>query len=76
MDYIQRNGSLSVAKRVEQGAALVSMVVNRSAGGKAELSDFLPDRTTSQDDDEGEPGTVEDVMALLQGLAMPSRKAA
>ncbi|MFK3973778.1 hypothetical protein ACI2KS_23985 [Pseudomonas sp. NPDC087358] len=75
MDYIRRNGSLSVVRQIEQGSALVSMVVNRSAGGKAELADFLPDRSAEVEDEDGEEGTVEDVMSLLTALATP-RKAA
>lgn len=54
----------------------MSMVVNRSAGGKAELSDFLPDRSAGDEDEEGEEGTVEDVMGLLMALATPGMKAA
>ncbi len=65
-----------MVKKIEQGSALISMVVNRSAGGKAELDDFLPDRTARDEDDDGKEGTVEDVMGLLMALAKPSKKAA
>ncbi|MHA6196825.1 phage tail assembly protein T [Pseudomonas wadenswilerensis] len=40
--YRDRHGSLSVVRRAELAAALVAQQVNRSAGGKAELYDFMP----------------------------------
>jgi hypothetical protein len=76
MEFIRRNGSLNIGHRLEQGFALVSMVTNRVNGGKAEISDFLPDRSANDDSAEGEEGTVQDVMSLLAGLAKPSKKPA
>lgn len=75
MEFIQRNGSVNLGRRMEQGFALVSMVTNRANGGKAELSDFLPDRS-SKDEEGGEEGSVQDVMGLLTGLALPKKRAA
>jgi hypothetical protein len=40
--YIGRRGSLNVGSRVERGFALISTIVNRAAGGKAKMEDFMP----------------------------------
>ena len=75
MEYIERNGSLNIASRMEQGFALLAMMVNRSAGGKSELSDFLPDRSRPEPEVEGEEASAQDVFLLLRGLAKPEAKA-
>ena len=78
MEYIKRNGGLNVASRMEQGFALLAMMINRSVGGKAELEDFLPDRSQPEPEVEGEEASAsaQDVFLLLRGLANPEVKAA
>lgn len=63
--YIQQTGTLNVGLRVERGFAMLAAVLSTIHGGKAEMSDFLPDREIKQD---GEPAaaTVDDIMRLLQ----------
>nr|WP_324294189.1 hypothetical protein [Pseudomonas syringae] len=74
MEYIKQNGSLNLGTRVEHGFALVAMMVNRSVGGKSELSDFLPDRSEPEPEVEGEEASAQDVFLLLRGLAKPEAK--
>jgi len=76
MEYIKRHGTLNMGTRVEQGFALVAMMVNRSVGGKSELSDFLPDRSEPEEVVEGEEASAQDIFLLLRGLARPEGKAA
>jgi hypothetical protein len=76
MEYIKRHGTLNMGTRVEQGFALVAMMVNRSVGGKSELSDFLPDRSEPEEAAEGEEASAQDIFLLLRGLARPDGKAA
>lgn len=40
--YRDKHGSLNLARRIELATALISLQVNRSGGGKAELYDFMP----------------------------------
>ena len=65
MEYVRLRGPLDLGARLEQGFAMVAMAVNRSAGGKAELKDFLPQR---EEQDEDVEGTPENVFALFQKL--------
>lgn len=76
MEYIKRHGTLNIGTRVEQGFALVAMMVNRSVGGKSELSDFLPDRSEPEEVADGEEASAQDIFLLLRGLARPDGKAA
>lgn len=48
--YIEETGSLDLGGRFEQGIAMLSMVVNRSAGGKSNIEDFLPKRQKPEDE--------------------------
>lgn len=40
--YRDKHGSLNLARRIELATGLVALQVNRGAGGKADLYDFLP----------------------------------
>lgn len=71
MEYLKRRGPLDLGVRVEQGLALVSLTVNRSAGGKAELKDFLPNREDPEDEVEATP---ENVFALFQKLSKGAKR--
>lgn len=42
--YERQTGQLNLGLRLEQGIALLATIFNRGFGGKAEFSDFLPDR--------------------------------
>lgn len=66
MEYLKSDGPLDLGVRIEQGFALTCMTVNRSAGGKAELKDFLPNRDDPEDEVEATP---ENVFALFQKLS-------
>lgn len=66
--YIQKRGSLNFGQRLEQGVALLASVVNRSAGGKAQMSDFLPDR------EEKDMASIEGVFRMLKVKAEESRR--
>ncbi|MBV4531009.1 hypothetical protein HU719_006265 [Pseudomonas sp. SWRI107] len=54
--YRDKHGSLNLAYRGELAAAIVAQQVNRGAGGKADVQDFMPHRV--------QPGT-----ALEQAMA-------
>jgi hypothetical protein len=40
--YRDKHGSLNVARRAELTGALIALQINRGAGGKSELYDFMP----------------------------------
>ncbi|MDD0974980.1 phage tail assembly protein T [Pseudomonas fontis] len=40
--YRDKHGSLNPVRRQELAAAIIALQVNRGAGGKAELIDFMP----------------------------------
>lgn len=40
--YRDKHGTLDVGRRIELSTAIIALQVNRSAGGKAEISDFMP----------------------------------
>lgn len=40
--YRDKYGTLNLGRRLELGTALIALQVNRGAGGKAELVDFMP----------------------------------
>lgn len=42
--YLIKHGSLHPGLNLERAAAVISMVVNRTGGGRAEVEDFLPRR--------------------------------
>nr|WP_024645842.1 hypothetical protein [Pseudomonas syringae] len=63
MDFEQNNGSLDMGERLDHGFALVSMMVNWSAGGKAKYSDFLPKQAHAE-----EQQVEDDPQAALQLL--------
>lgn len=66
MEYMKRRGPLDLGIRSEQNLAMVSLTVNRSTGGKAELKDFLPNREDPEDEVEATP---DNVLALFQKLS-------
>lgn len=65
MAYVRQTGTLNLGTRIEQGFALLATVLNRVNGGKAELSDFLPNRGTEPEQD---VATADDIMRLLQSV--------
>lgn len=64
--YRESCGSFNISTRLEQGFALIAMMLNRVNGGKAEISDFIPDRGNNIEPPEG---SIEDVMALLNSVS-------
>ncbi|WP_460150075.1 phage tail assembly protein T [Pseudomonas sp. S3_A03] len=40
--YRDKYGTLNVGRRMELSTAIIALQVNRGAGGKAELVDFMP----------------------------------
>lgn len=58
--YREKVGPLNHLQRLDYAAAMLASVVNRSAGGRAEPSDFIPDYDQS-------PATPEDFMRILTG---------
>lgn len=71
MEYIKSEGPLDLGLRIEQGIALLCTTVNRSAGGKAELKDFLPSREAPEDEVEATP---ENVFALFKSLSRGAKR--
>jgi len=65
MRYRHQTGPLNVGLRLEQGFAMLATVLSSIHGGKAELSDFMPDRGFQEEPPEATP---EDVLRLLQSL--------
>lgn len=59
--YIRKRGTLHQGMRIESAAALVSMMLSRVNGGKAEMADFMPHAKPES----GE--SLSDVMNLLTG---------
>ena len=41
-DFIKKRGSLNVGMRLENGFALLAMMISRALGGKANMEDFMP----------------------------------
>jgi hypothetical protein len=63
MAYIRQTGPLNLGVRLEQGMAMLATVFNNVMGGKAEFSNFLPDRGFKAEPKEATP---QDLLALLQ----------
>jgi hypothetical protein len=59
--YIRKRGSLHDGMRVEAAAALISVVLNRVNGGKADMADFMPHAKPQAAD------SIDGVMNLLLG---------
>lgn len=57
--YIQQRGSLHLGLRLEQGIALLAMILSRTSGGKAEMEDFMPHFDKPE-------ASIEDVFNLLR----------
>lgn len=47
--YRDKHGSLNPLRRQELSAAIIALQINRSVGGKAELTDFMPHAERSGD---------------------------
>lgn len=60
-EYLRLRGSLNVGLRVEQGFALLAMMLSRAFGGKADMEDFMPHF------DKPEPD-INEVMKILSGV--------
>ena len=58
--FREKVGPLNHLQRLDYATALLASVVNRSAGGKADPSDFLPEYDQT-------PATPEDFMRILTG---------
>jgi hypothetical protein len=65
LTYVRQTGPLNLGLRLEHGFAMLATVLSSIHGGKAEFSDFLPDRGVRYEDAEGSP---EDMLRLLQSL--------
>ncbi len=63
MRYRRQTGPLNLGLRLEDGFAMLATVFNNAMGGKAEFSDFMPDRGFSA---EPKNVTPQDLLALLQ----------
>lgn len=60
MRYREKVGPLNHLQRADYRTALLASVVNRSMGGRAEITDFLPDYDQT-------PASPEDVFRLFTG---------
>lgn len=40
--YRDKHGTLDIGRRLELSTAIIALQVNRGAGGKAEMADFMP----------------------------------
>lgn len=58
--FIKKRGSLHVGMRIENGVALLAVMINRALGGKAEMTDFMPHADQKVAD-------LGDVMKLVSG---------
>lgn len=56
--YRERYGTLHLGMRLEEGFALLAWIINRSLGGNAEITTYMPH---AKDDE----ATLEDVMQIL-----------
>ncbi len=63
--YVRQTGTLNFGTRLEQGFALLATVLNRAHGGKAEFSDFLPNREPAVEIAEATP---QDILSLLRAV--------
>jgi hypothetical protein len=67
MTYIQQNGSLNLGLRIERGFALLATVLDRAHGGKAQFSDYLPDRTPEVKTEQV-AASAQDIFSLLKAV--------
>lgn len=58
--FIKKRGSLNTGLRLENGFALLAVMMNRALGGRAEMSDFMPHADQKVAD-------LADVMKLVSG---------
>lgn len=58
--FIKKRGSLNVGMRLENGFALLAVMINRALGGKAKMEDYMPHY-------EQQPADLADVMKLVSG---------
>lgn len=66
--YMHQTGTLNLGVRIEHGVALLATIFNRGFGGKAEFSDFLPDRETAPEPETDVQAVGMDIMRLLQSV--------
>jgi hypothetical protein len=64
--YVRQTGTLNLGVRIEQGIALLATIFNRGFGGKAEFSDFLPDREPAPEPVQDAQAMGMDIMRLLK----------
>jgi len=65
-EYINKRGSLNLARRVDRGFAMLSKWILTVNGHKAEIEDFLPRSERVSEDQIAKP---EDVLNLFKGIA-------
>ncbi len=58
--FIKKRGSLHTGLRLENGFALLAVMINRACGGKQKIEDFMPHY-------EAKPADLADVMRLVSG---------
>lgn len=58
--FIKKRGSLHTGLRLENGFALLAVMINRAMGGKAQMDDFMPHY-------DHKPADLSDVMKLVSG---------
>ncbi len=58
--FIKKRGSLNVGMRLENGFALLAVMINRAMGGNAKMAQFMPHY-------EEQPADLADVMKLVSG---------
>ena len=58
--FIRKRGSLNTGLRLENGFALLAVMINRAVGGKATMEDFMPHADQKVAD-------LADVMKLVSG---------
>jgi hypothetical protein len=66
--YLERRGTLNLGLRIEEGFALLAMMINRALGGRANMSTFMPHFGPIQQAS-AEPISAEDALQLLTQLA-------
>lgn len=59
-EYIRMRGSLNIGNRLEQGFALIAMMISRACGGNSDITDYMPHF-------EKAPASIEDIMGVLSG---------
>jgi hypothetical protein len=67
--YLERRGTLNLGLRIEEGFALLAMMINRALGGRANMSAFMPHFGPMQAPASSEPISADEALQLLTQLA-------